>query len=64
MIADEDKGETLQQHASEVHIDLNPGGKMRKGARHHAGSFNEEEESSSLQTPLIEGNSNKNANGN
>jgi len=45
-----------------VHIDLNSGGKVRKSGRHHAGSFNAEEEDAqlNLQTPLVEGNSAKN----
>lgn len=60
---EETKAETLHQHASEVRIDLNPGGKVRRGGRPHAGSFNEGENNDSqpnLKTPIIEENSAKN----
>ena len=41
---EDSKEETLQQHASEVRIDLNPGGKVRRAGRHRAGSLNEQDE--------------------
>jgi len=40
---EENKVETLTQHASEVRIDLNPGGKVKRG-RDPSENFNEEEE--------------------
>jgi len=62
---EEDKAETLQQHASEVRIEVQPGGSKHRMGRPHASSFNEGEDEAlqNLQTPLVEGQKNMQRNG-
>lgn len=61
MQLDDEQSETLQQHSSEVRIDVLPGSKGgRVGGRPHASSFTEGEDEAlqNLQTPLVEGGQN------